>query len=131
MTVGRRIRHLRKVNQLTQKTLAKALDIPYQNLSNYERDFRQPDFRTLLLIADYFHVSTDYLLGRSNLSDIEKVEVDVAHTLSLIIHEMNINKEITLINGDYLILQAEDKDLIKSTINHSLKVIDHIIINRK
>lgn len=35
-------------------------------LSNYERDFRQPDYETLQKVADYFEVTTDYLLGRSN-----------------------------------------------------------------
>ncbi|AGE62435.1 transcriptional regulator [Bacillus subtilis XF-1] len=63
MGLGARIRSLRENINLTQKALAEKLNIPHQNLSNYERGFRQPDYETLKKIADFFEVSTDYLLG--------------------------------------------------------------------
>ncbi|WP_079529925.1 MULTISPECIES: helix-turn-helix domain-containing protein [Halobacillus] len=65
MSLGNRISTLRKQEKLTQKSLAAKLNIPHQNLSNYEREFRQPDYETLQKIADYFEVTIDYLLGRS------------------------------------------------------------------
>ncbi|MET3696993.1 helix-turn-helix protein [Bacillus oleivorans] len=61
-TLGDRIRGLRERDNLTQKALAEKLNIPHQNLSNYERGFRQPDYGTLIKIADFFKVSTDFLL---------------------------------------------------------------------
>ncbi|KAA6442351.1 helix-turn-helix domain-containing protein [Bacillus atrophaeus] len=66
MGLGARIRGLRENVNLTQKALAEKLNIPHQNLSNYERGFRQPDYETLKKIADFFEVSTDYLLGHSS-----------------------------------------------------------------
>ncbi|GAF14175.1 negative regulation of the defective prophage PBSX genes [Bacillus sp. JCM 19046] len=68
MKLGDRIRSLREKEGLTQKALAQKLDIPHQNLSNYERNFRQPDYETLQKVADYYAVTTDFLLGRSKRS---------------------------------------------------------------
>lgn len=36
-------------------------------LSNYEQGSREPDYDTLILLADYYEVSTDYLLGITNV----------------------------------------------------------------
>lgn len=44
----------------------------------YERDERRPDFELLNKFADYFEVSTDYLLGRTDMSEISKEEKDEA-----------------------------------------------------
>lgn len=65
--LGKRLRYLREKNNLSQLELAKRLGIPNQNISNYERGFRHPDFDTLNMIADYFGVTTDYLLGRTDV----------------------------------------------------------------
>ncbi|MGP4061470.1 helix-turn-helix domain-containing protein [Halobacillus sp. H74] len=73
MSLGERIKHLRIKENLTQKMLAEKLKIPHQNLSNYERGFRQPDYETLQKIADYFEVSTDHLFGRTSIhSEVSK-----------------------------------------------------------
>ncbi|KIL73689.1 helix-turn-helix domain-containing protein [Bacillus badius] len=66
MTLGERLRSLREKANLTQKELASRLKVPNQNISNYERDFRQPDYETLQKLADFYDVTTDYLLGRTN-----------------------------------------------------------------
>lgn len=66
MNLGERIKSLREIEGLTQKQLAEKLKIPHQNLSNYERNFRKPDYEALMNIAAYFKVSVDYLLGSTN-----------------------------------------------------------------
>ncbi|KAA0956673.1 helix-turn-helix domain-containing protein [Planococcus sp. ANT_H30] len=58
------LQQLRKSKKLTQDELANRLNINRGTYANYERGHRQPDFDTLIKIADYFDVSTDYLLGR-------------------------------------------------------------------
>lgn len=58
---------LRIQNGYTQDTLAKALKISRTAVSMYERGNREPDFETLELIADFFNVDMDYLLGRSDV----------------------------------------------------------------
>ncbi len=48
------------------RTIAKALDISTGALSNYANDVQQANLTTVARIADYFHVSADWLLGRTN-----------------------------------------------------------------
>lgn len=60
---GEKLRKLRKSKNLTLRDLAKDLDISYSALGKYERNERQPDYKTLKEIANFFHVSIDYLLG--------------------------------------------------------------------
>ncbi|MCY9215833.1 helix-turn-helix domain-containing protein [Bacillus haynesii] len=78
MALGARIRALRENQNLTQKALAEKLNIPHQNLSNYERGFRQPDYETLIKIADFFEVSTDYLLRGIDPKTQDKIYTEEA-----------------------------------------------------
>ncbi|MED2785637.1 helix-turn-helix domain-containing protein [Bacillus thuringiensis] len=64
--LGNRMRHLREINNLSQKRLADILGLTNTQLSRYERGERNPDPETIKLIADYFDVTTDYLHGRTN-----------------------------------------------------------------
>lgn len=83
MTVGRRIAELRNSAQMSQFQLAKVLKIGTSTLGMYETDKREPSPKVLKRIADYFNVSTDYLLGRDNknhyyeLTDKEKQDIGV------------------------------------------------------
>ncbi|HFK1716360.1 helix-turn-helix domain-containing protein [Bacillus cereus] len=63
-TFGNIIRDLRKEKGITQKELAQSLKLSESTIGMYERNERQPDYNTLIRIADYFNVSTDFLLGR-------------------------------------------------------------------
>ncbi|PKH09821.1 helix-turn-helix domain-containing protein [Planomicrobium sp. MB-3u-38] len=63
---NKRLQQLRKSINLTQNELANRLSINRGTYANYERGHRQPDYDTLQRIADYFDVSTDYLLGRTD-----------------------------------------------------------------
>ena len=67
-------KNLRLQNGYTQDTLAKALKISRTAISMYERGNREPDFETLEIIADFFNVDMDYLLGRSDIR--KKVHFD-------------------------------------------------------
>ena len=51
MTIGQRIRIARKKANMTQAQLAQKLDIPFQSISQWERDVRKPKFETLRKIA--------------------------------------------------------------------------------
>lgn len=59
------IKQLRLSKGMTQDELADALGISRSRLSMYELGKREPDFETLEMIADFFNVDTDYLLGRT------------------------------------------------------------------
>lgn len=76
MTLGERIRYLRDKNHIEHQELAEAIEITYHALSKYETDDREPDYTTLVKIADYFEVTTDYLLGRPNIETIAAHRTD-------------------------------------------------------
>lgn len=61
-----RIRELRLEKKFTQQDIANKIGITRPAYSAYEAGKRQPDFGTLMQLADIFDVTTDYLLGREN-----------------------------------------------------------------
>ncbi|MCU9592248.1 MULTISPECIES: helix-turn-helix domain-containing protein [Bacillus subtilis group] len=69
-----RLVELRKSKELTQQGLADKLKITRSSLSQYEIGNRQPDYETLKKIADFFEVTTDYLLGYSNTKPVVEEE---------------------------------------------------------
>lgn len=62
MTTGQRIKEARKQAGMTQTELAQKLNIPFQSVSQWERDIRNPKYDTLRRIAAVLDVSVDYLL---------------------------------------------------------------------
>lgn len=59
---GERLKQLRKEKKVSQKTLADALFISQQAIAKWESDKSSPNPETVRKIAEYFNVSTDYLL---------------------------------------------------------------------
>ena len=59
-----RLRQLRDESKLTSAKLAEKLGIAASTLSLYMKD-REPNYDTLIKIASYFHVTTDWLIGNS------------------------------------------------------------------
>ena len=68
MDFARRLRELRTQRELSQAELARKLGVSKSRISMYELGSREPDFETLELIADFFNVDMDYLLGKENVS---------------------------------------------------------------
>ena len=60
-----RLKELRMKQNITQKDLAERLGITVRAYRYYEQGKRYPDFQGLLMLADCFQVSLDYLVGRS------------------------------------------------------------------
>ncbi len=65
-----RLIELRKSNNLSQTELGKILSMTQRSISRFETGETFPDERTLNLIADYFKVSVDYLLARTDIKNI-------------------------------------------------------------
>ena len=61
-----RLKELRRKKDITQEELAKQLQLSPSTIGMYETGRREPDFDTLQMIADYFHVSVDYLIGHTD-----------------------------------------------------------------
>jgi transcriptional regulator with XRE-family HTH domain len=66
MFKGDRLKKLREQRKLTQKQLGSAFNISHATINRYEKGQRQPDTEILDKLADFFDVSTDYLLGRTD-----------------------------------------------------------------
>ena len=64
--LGDRIRELRNSRSLSQVELAKQLHVSKQTISNWENNNVPPSIDTLIRIANFFDVSTDYLLEFNN-----------------------------------------------------------------
>ena len=58
------LQQLRKDKGLTQEEIASILDVKLSTYQKYERDAISPPYDTLIKIADFYDVTTDYLLGR-------------------------------------------------------------------
>ncbi|MFJ5766764.1 helix-turn-helix domain-containing protein [Lysinibacillus sp. NPDC093210] len=74
-----RLKALRIGKKLTQRQLAEKINVTHVSISGYESGNRSPDTDTLQRLADFFEVSTDYLLGRTNkqaLTPQEKEEAE-------------------------------------------------------
>lgn len=67
--LGNRLKALRIERRKTQEDMAKLLGITRQAYGKYEIGKADPDNETLKKLAEYFNVSTDYLLGRTNVKD--------------------------------------------------------------
>ena len=61
-----RLKELRNKRHISQVRLAMELSMSQHSISRYETGEREADYETLIAIADYFGVSIDYLLGRTD-----------------------------------------------------------------
>lgn len=67
-----RLRELRKKKRLSQVKLAIDLNMSQNSISRYETGERQADYATLIKFADYFDISIDYLLERTENPKMNK-----------------------------------------------------------
>ncbi|MEL7568036.1 MAG: helix-turn-helix transcriptional regulator [Dehalobacterium sp.] len=63
---GEKLKQLRAKHNLTQQDIAKLLKVSPSTVGMYEQGRRNPDTETIKFLADYFGVTTDYLLSRTN-----------------------------------------------------------------
>ena len=61
-----RLKELRKAKNISQLKLALDLNMNQNSISRYETGEHQADYKTLIALADYFDVSIDYLLERTD-----------------------------------------------------------------
>jgi len=100
---GSRLSELRKNKNLTMKDLANEIGVSRTTISRYENDSRQPSKEVLEVLADYFEVTTDYLLGRTNQKYFSQDETIAFHA-----------------KGD---LNEEDQKMVRDLIDRLVK--DH------
>ncbi len=72
--IGNRIKLLREEFNLKQEDLAKKIDVSPSAIGMYERDLREPNDDITLKLANFFGVTTDYLLGKSDIRNPEELK---------------------------------------------------------
>lgn len=116
---------LRKSKNLTQEQLALKLGIQRSTYSNYELGKREPDFETAKIIADFFEVSVDYLMGdkvedggkKGPLND--KEERDIARDLERIMADLESDDALAF-SGEPE--DEEERELLKASLENSLRI---------
>ncbi len=106
------LKQLRTEKGISQQKLAEIIGISQQSINKYENHNIEPDITTLILLANFFETSVDYLIGNTNIRHIiENVEP----------YELN-SDEATLLK-DYRNLSVEEKESIKIIIKNYLSNI--------
>ena len=67
-----RLKELREQRRISQVFLGMELGMSQNTISRYETGTREADYETLIAFADYFNVSLDYLLGRTNNPEMNR-----------------------------------------------------------
>lgn len=91
--IGNKLKELRMAHGMNQVEFAKVLSVTKQTVSNWENNNIQPSIDMLIKIADFFSVSTDYLLSRDTRKTIDVsalTDEQFAH-INLIIKDITRN----------------------------------------
>lgn len=101
---SKRFRILRLESKLTQEELADKLKVSRGCISHWEQANREPNLEALQNISSFFHVSTEYLIGKTDLRNIETVAryiIDKLTSLGIVSNDQidieTINKYIDYI----------------------------------
>lgn len=129
--LGKRLKMLRESNNLTQIELGKILGVGNVTLSQYEKGDRNPDYDTLLRIADYFNVSTDYLLGKTDLKNYSdyhptltaKDERDIQKELEKMMADLDSGQSGPAFYGGNMNLSEDDREVLKGSLEQALRII--------
>ena len=93
---GNNLKNLRNEAQINQKTLASQFRVTQATISSWENGRTAPSFEQLIQIADYFDVSVDYLIGRTNIDNnyVYNPQKDIADILEILQHTDNREREV-------------------------------------
>lgn len=69
---GAHLKELRKLKGVTQKQLALDIGASERGIQQYELGERKPTYDMLIALADYFNVSLDYLVGRTDNPEVNR-----------------------------------------------------------
>ena len=118
-TFGDRFKEERKKQKLTQEQLANMFHLQKSSISRYENNKQIPEIEILSKIADFFGVTTDYLLCRS-----DNKTTNVTNFMDQIdISELDDTEEDILeLLKKYVKLDKEDRKKIESFIDLSLSI---------
>jgi transcriptional regulator with XRE-family HTH domain len=123
MSLGKRLKAERERRNWSQIFVAQKIGITNTVLSNYERDYRDPDTETLKKLADLYEVETDYLLGRSdfqksNANLLSKDEKDIAKRMEKIRQDLSEDDGYMLMGEP---ISEEAKESIMDAMEYAIR----------
>lgn len=82
MTLGQKIKGLRKNKGLSQEDLANKLNVSRQAVSKYEKDINEPNIDTIKRISKYFNVDLEYLLNDDSLDSKDESKNNISNNVN-------------------------------------------------
>lgn len=120
LLLSNRLKELRIERELLQKDIAQELNITSSAYGFYEQGKRTPDADTLNKLSEYFNVSLDYLMGKSDIRNPYKIEkypdvTDVEEAIKIIMEQPGL-----MLNGE--LLTDDDKIILANSIQMGLRI---------
>lgn len=94
------LQELRKAKRLTQEQISAIVDVKLSTYQKYERDATAPPYDVLVRIADFYNVSTDYLLGRTPIKQMATEQPDPFASIDISAVEKRIITMYTALDED-------------------------------
>ena len=131
---GDRLKLLRKNCNYTQKELGEKLNVSGRVIGYYESNERFPDKETLTRLADFFEVSVDYLLGRTDIkNNVKDYKIDTNknnndNDIEKMIDELMEQKGLMLCGEP---MSEEDIFLLRNSIRSTIELAKTMKANKK
>ena len=128
-----RLKRLRKEREKTQEDMSKLLHIQRSTYGEYERGKIIPPISKIKILADYFGVSVDYLMGNTNFEFHEERKeidpLDISKNLKVILEYLEDSQAALTFNGESI--KEEAREILISNIQNGLKAADIITKMKK
>ena len=115
MAFKERIKTLRLEKNLTQDELAKATGLSRSAIGMYESGSREPNFETLEVLADFFNVDMNYLLGRSEILNCPTYYLDPE--VAELADQLHKNPELRILFDASKKLTKEDIQFVRDMVD--------------
>ncbi|MEK5068059.1 helix-turn-helix domain-containing protein [Sporosarcina sp. FSL K6-1508] len=137
MSLGKRLKNEREKRKWSQKYVAERVGITNTVLSNYERDYRDPDTDMLAKLAELYEVATDYLLGVRSKKDetrtnglTDKDEKDIAKRMDKMKADLiEANEDVEGLNYMGEPMSEEAFESFMEALEHAERIVT--IANKK
>ena len=90
MNIADRIQSLRKIKGVSQEELADKIGVTRQAVSKWESEQSTPDIEKVILLSDYFDVTTDYLLKGIESVENSKIKKNIAPIFNIVATTLNV-----------------------------------------
>lgn len=128
---SKRLKDMRRDKGKTQDEMSKLLNIRRSTYGEYERGKIVPPIDKMKVLADYFGVSVDYLMGNTNFQTHEERNeinpLDISKQMKIILEYLQDNQSALTYDGETL--DGESRELLKSSLESSLKMAQ--ILNKR